>query len=299
MSAISVLILTRNEERDLPGCLESVAWSDDVHVLDSFSDDSTVAQAKALGARVTQRVFEGYASQRNAGLQLPFAHEWILMLDADERIPPNLAAEMRRFVSEVSPKVSAARLRRRDLWRGRWLHHAQMSPLFIRLVRRGRVHCEREVNEAYVVNGEVRDLQCPFDHYPFSKGLEHWIAKHNVYSRMEAELICRNAVPRPSLRLALFATDFHERRRHQKAIFYRLPGRPFVKFLYLILVRRAFLDGWPGIHYSALLAFYEYLIVLKTQELRERATNEADGAVADAPTLAVAPPGQREAGGVP
>lgn len=269
MSGISVLVLTRNEERDLPGCLQSVAWSDDVHVLDSYSDDATVERAKALGAHVTQRVFDGYASQRNAGLRLPFAHEWVLVLDADERIPLELAAEMRHFVSEVGANVGAARIRRRDIWRGRWLRHAQMSPFFIRLIRKGRVHCEREVNETYVVEGEIRDLQCSFDHYPFSKGLEHWIAKHNVYSRMEAELISRNEIPRPSLRLAFGASDFNERRRHQKALFYRLPGRPFVKFAYLVIVRRAFLDGWPGIHYAVLLAIYEYLIVLKTKELGE------------------------------
>src|SRR5215475_15062692 len=88
---ISVLILTKNEEQDLPGCLQSVAWSDDVHVFDSFSTDGTAAIAKARGARLTRRVFDGYASQRNAALHgLSFQHDWVLSLDADERVPEAL-----------------------------------------------------------------------------------------------------------------------------------------------------------------------------------------------------------------
>jgi len=299
MSGISVLILTRNEALDLPACLDSVAWSDDVHVLDSFSEDTTVAIAEASGTHVTQRAFDGYASQRNAGLRLPFVHEWILLVDADERIPAELAAEMQQFVRRAGPEVAAGRMRRRDIWRGRWLRHAQMSPFFVRLVRKGRAHYEREVNEVVVVAGEVHDLQCHFDHFPFSKGIEHWIAKHNAYSRMEADLIWRGAALRPSVRVALGGSDFNERRRHQKAFFYRLPGRPLLKFLYMMLVRRAFLDGWPGIHYSFLQAIYEYFIVLKTGELRDSTPVKADYIERDATTLGVAPLSGRRPGEAP
>jgi glycosyltransferase involved in cell wall biosynthesis len=296
MSGVSVLILTRNEALDLPGCLQSVAWSDDVHVLDSFSDDATAVLARESGAHVTQRTFDDYASQRNAGLKLPFAHEWILLLDADERIPPALAAEMKQFIREASAVVAAARMRRRDIWRGRWLRHAQISPLYIRLVRRGRVHYERQVNEVLVVDGEVHDLRCSFDHFPFSKGIGHWIAKHNTYSRMEADLIFRGAESKPSLSTALFASDFHERRRHQKTFFYRLPGRPLVKFLYMMVMRRAFLDGWPGVHYATLQAIYEYLIVLKTQELRDGASAAATPSEERSEVLGIAPTGPSGSG---
>ena len=115
---VSVLILTRNEEQDLPGCLASVAWSDDVHVLDSFSEDATVAIARQAGARVTQKAFAGYASQRNAGLALPFRHPWVLVLDADERVSAPLVAEMATFVEGAAPGTVAARMRRRDIWWG-------------------------------------------------------------------------------------------------------------------------------------------------------------------------------------
>jgi hypothetical protein len=220
------------------------------------------------------RAFDGYASQRNAGLQLPFRNEWVLLVDADERIPPELAAEMRQFASQATPAVAAARMRRRDYWWGRWLRHAQISPFFIRLIRRGRVHCEREVNEVMVVDGDIHELRHHFDHFPFSKGLDHWVAKHNLYSSMEAELIGRGQEAMPSWRVALFGRDFNRRRLHQKAIFYRLPARPLVKFLYLMLVRGALLDGAPGVRYAVLQSIYEYLIVLKTRELRDRVATE-------------------------
>ena len=267
MTGISVLILTKNEEADLPGCLESVLWSDDVHVLDSMSIDSTRQIAESQGARVTVRAFDGYASQRNFGLKLPFKHPWVLTLDADERIPPALSLELNQFVCAAPDSVAAAGIRRRDIWWGRWLKHAQISPLYVRLVRVGKAHYEREVNEVLVVDGAIEDAQEPFDHYPFSKGLGHWISKHNVYSQMEAQLIASGNVQKPSWRSAIFNNDFNERRGHQKAIFYRLPFRPFIKFAYMMLVRRAFMDGIAGIRYSILQSIYEYLIVLKVKEL--------------------------------
>ena len=277
MSNVSVLILTKNEAHNLAGCLQSIAWANDIHVLDSGSEDATVSIARAQGAQVSIRAFDGYASQRNAGLRLPFRNDWILMLDADERIPRELAEEIQEFITQAPPAIGAARMRRRDFWWGRWLRHAQMSPFFVRLLRRGRVRCEREVNEVMVVDGAIYDLRNPFDHFPFSKGLDHWIAKHNTYSSMEAELIFRGDVSRPSWRAALFGGDFNQRRLHQKAIFYRLPARPLVKFFYLMLVRGAILDGAPGARYAILQSIYEYFITLKTKELQDWREHEEAG----------------------
>lgn len=265
--SISILILTKNEEQDLPDCLASVAWSDDVHVLDSMSTDNTVQLAKNMGAIVTLRKFDGYASQRNAGLQLPFKHRWVLILDADERVPSALVDEMRQFISNAPEHIAAARMRRRDIWQNTWLKHAQISPYFVRLARVGRCHYEREINEIMMVDGDIANLQQAFDHYPFSKGLSHWLEKHNQYSSKEAETIAHNLNITPSWKTALFSRDFNERRVHQKAIFYRLPARPLIKFLYMLFYRRAFLDGWPGVQYAILQSMYEYQIVLKVQEL--------------------------------
>ncbi len=266
---ISVLILTKNEQVDLPGCLESVGWSDDVHVLDSFSTDATVQIAQTAGAQVTQRVFDDYASHRNAGLKLTFRHPWVLLLDADERIPPDLAREMQQMVLTATPETSGFRLQRRDFLFGTWLKHAQISPYYTRLVRPERSRYTRAINEVIEVEGQVVGLSYPFDHFPFSKGIAHWVAKHNVYSTMEAELIHRQqGLQDPSWAKALRDPDFHTRRLHQKALFYKLPGRPVVKWIYMMFVRRAVLDGFAGVTYSTLQSFYEYLIVLKTRELR-------------------------------
>jgi len=268
---ISILILTKNEERDLPGALASVAWSDDIHVLDSRSTDASVAIAEAAGAHVTQRDFDNYAAHRNFGFTLPFKYPWLLILDADERPTPTLSTEMQRVVRDVRNDVSGFRLRRRDFLFGTWLKHAQISPFYIRLVRPERSRYTRSINEVIEVEGTILDLAEPLDHFPFSKGIAHWIAKHNVYSTMEAELIHRQqGLQNPSWRTALRDPDFHTRRLHQKALFYRMPGRPIVKWCYMMFFRRAVLDGSAGVTYATLASIYEYFIVLKTKEIRHR-----------------------------
>jgi glycosyltransferase involved in cell wall biosynthesis len=267
-SKISVLILTRNEEQDLPGCLESVAWSDDIFIFDSYSTDRTEEIAHARGANFVQRKFDGYAAQRNAALDgLPFRHEWIFILDADERPTAELTQEMQRVVRTAADAVGGFRLRRRDFFQGTWLKHAQISPYYIRLVRRGKARYAREINEVLEVVGQVTDLKSPLDHFPFSKGVTHWVSKHNSYSTMEAQVIADGlAHKNASWKTALFGKNFHARRVAQKAIFYRMPARPLVKWLYMMFVRGAILDGRAGIAYANLQAMYEYMIVLKTRE---------------------------------
>jgi glycosyltransferase involved in cell wall biosynthesis len=265
---ISILILTRNEEQDLPGCLDSVAWSDDVHILDSESTDRTTEIARQRGATVTTRRFDNYAAQRNAALQLPFRHPWVLFLDADERPTAELSAEMQQAVAAAPANVSGFRMRRRDFLWGTWLKHAQMTPYYVRLLRVGHVHYKREVNEIVEVDGDIRELQSPLDHFAFSKGISHWIAKHNAYSSQEAELLANgDAIHGASLYQAFFARNFHERRVAQKAIFYELPLRPLIKWCYMMFVRGALLDGRAGVMYATLHSFYEFLIEVKCQEL--------------------------------
>ncbi|HEV2645259.1 MAG TPA: glycosyltransferase family 2 protein [Acidobacteriaceae bacterium] len=266
---ISVLILTKNEQHDLPAALASVAWSDDIHVFDSHSTDATVEIARAAGANVRARVFDDYATHRNAALAMEFKHPWIFLLDADERPTAELSAEMQRVVAEAPANTAGFRLRRRDFFFGTWLKHAQISPYYIRLVRLGTAKYTRAINEVLEVDGPIAELVHPLDHFPFSKGIAHWVAKHNTYSTMEAELIFREqGLANPSLRTALRDPDFHTRRLHQKALFYRLPGRPIIKWCYMMFVRGAVLDGAAGVAYATLQSIYEYMIVLKTRELR-------------------------------
>jgi glycosyltransferase involved in cell wall biosynthesis len=267
---VSILILTNNEEQDLPACLESVAWSTDIHVFDSFSTDRTVQVAREFGAAVAQRKFDGYATQRNAALtQILFKYSWVLILDADERVPHDLMVEISALFEGLDGNLCAYRIRRRDFLWGRWLKHAQISPFYVRLVRPEKVRYEREVNEVLLVDGPIGQLRESFDHFPFSKGISHWVDKHNRYSTMEARRCLEEQRNRIEFRwtAAFFSGDFSIRRYHQKGIFYRLPCRPLIKLIYMLLMRRAFMDGYAGISYAILQAFYEYLIVFKQREL--------------------------------
>src|SRR4051812_46838368 len=153
---ISVVILTLDEEVNLRACLESVRWSDDVVVLDSGSTDATVQIARELGARVEQRPFDDYARQRSHALGLEYRNEWLLMLDADERVPAELADEMLVAVGAVPAEVTLMRMRRKDHLFGRWIRGSSGYPTwFGRLMRRGRVRVERAINEEYLTDGRV------------------------------------------------------------------------------------------------------------------------------------------------
>jgi glycosyltransferase involved in cell wall biosynthesis len=276
--ALSVLVLTKNEEQDLPDCLKSVACSDDVHVFDSLSTDRTADIARAHGARVTQHPFDNYANQRNAALHgLAFKYPWVLVLDADERASAPLLGEIQAFLAAPPERTAACRMRRRDFLGNCWLKHSQISPYYIRLVQPSRVRYERQVNEVLRVEGDIHDLAQPFDHFPFSKGMRHWLEKHNAYSSMEARcfLDSQQGAVQFSWHQAFAARDFNERRYHQKELFYRLPLRPLLKFLYVYLWRRGFLDGSAGFTYATLQAIYEYMIVLKTRELRGQLSSTA------------------------
>ncbi len=159
-----------------------------------------------------------------------------------------------------------------------WLKHSQMTPFYIRLIRLGKVHYHREINEVLNVDGTVEDINGYFDHYPFSKGLQHWLHKHNQYSSMEAQrwIDEHKGGINFSVNKALFSRDFSEKRYHQKGIFYKIPGRPLIKWLYMVIWRFSFLDGQAGMANATLQAIYEYFIVLKTRELLQKGNQSSD-----------------------
>ena len=284
---VSVLILTKNEQLDLPGCLHSVRWSDDVHVYDSGSTDDTAHIAQTHGAHVVQRTYPNSAapfggdeaSHRNWGLRhIQFKHEWVLMLDADERATPALIAAMKAMLRAPSG-CAAYRIHRRDYFLGTWIRHVTPSPFNIRLIKPRAVRYERIINPVTIVEGEVGDMDAHFDHFPFSKGLSHWFSKHNGYSTFEAKHIVDGGRQGDDFKLskALFARDPNERRRHQKAVYYKLPLRPLVMFLGLYIGKRGFLDGRAGLVYATLRAIYEYMIVLKAEELQQQLNSDRTG----------------------
>jgi glycosyltransferase involved in cell wall biosynthesis len=272
----SILILTKNEEKDLPDCIQSLrSLSDDIHVLDSLSTDRTISIAQTFGARITRRPFDNWASHQNWALKhIDFKYPWVFYLDADERCSPELIQSIQSITS-CNSSASAFRVRRRDFFiDGTWLKHAQISPFFIRLFRPDRVRYERLVNPITIVDGSTEELQGFLDHYPFSKGIPYWVERHLKYADFEARQ-CLESTQDFSRTKALFSKDFHERRVHQKAWFYALPFRPAIKWMYMMFVRRAFLDGRAGMTYAMLQTFYEYLIVLRTRELKLSTSRES------------------------
>ena len=236
-----------------------------------MSEDRTVEIARAKGARVVQRRFDNYAAQRNAALgTVDYAHRWVLMVDADERVPPDLAAEIRSTVAQSPDAMALYRVRRKDHFLGKWLRRSSGYPTwFGRLVRPDRVRVEREVNEEYIATGQVGHLQAHLHHFPFNRGVAYWFERHNRYSTMEAA--AKLGLQRERIELgALFRGDPIDRRRTLKQLLYYVPLRPQIVFFYLYIVRLGVLDGRAGYHFSRMRAAYEMLIDLKVVESRRR-----------------------------
>ncbi|WP_404783321.1 glycosyltransferase family 2 protein [Altericista sp. CCNU0014] len=270
---ISILILTKNEERDLPGCLESIRWSDDIHLYDSYSEDSTVGIAQKFGAKITQRSFDNWSAHQNWGLaNIPFKYEWVFYIDADERVHASLIESIGQAINNPSQAFDAYRIQRRDFFMGAWLKHVQTTPYYIRLFRPQKIRYERLVNPVTIVDGSIGQLTGYLDHFPFSKGVGHWLDRHNSYSTFEAQQIYDNQINNETFNIlkAFTAKNFQSRRYHQKELFYRLPARPLIKFFILYFLKRGFLDGKPGFTYAVLQSIYEYTIILKVDELKNR-----------------------------
>ena len=268
---VSVLILTKNEQANIVRCLESVSWSDDVLVVDSFSTDRTVELVRAQGAKVLQNRFLDFAHQRNWGLQNGgLKHDWVLHLDADEVVSPALKDELLKAAKEN--RKSAFRLASKTIFQGRWLKYSGLYPSYqVRFGLRDKLrfhmvgHGQRET----LPPGEVGTLQEPLLHYSFEKGLSDWIERHNRYSTAEAQLLLQNdggMVFRWSD--AFSVSNPTARRRALKHLFAQLPFRPTLRFLYMFCFRLGFLDGRAGFTYCRLLSIYEYFTVLKIKEMK-------------------------------
>ena len=265
----SILILTLNEEANIAACIDSVSWADDIVVLDSFSSDRTCEIAKEKGAKVYQRKFDNFGSQRNYALDdIEFKHQWLFHLDADERFNSELGGECERVVA--LDEKSAYFVPNRIIFLGKWIKRCTQYPFpQVRLIKRG------EVRFAKAGHGQKEDaaergvghIHVGYDHFNFSKGLEDWIAKHNRYSSEEARLAAES--DRRSL-AECWSRDSMLRKRALKSWFVRLPCRPWIKFFYLYFVKLGFLDGRAGLVYCRLQMMYESMIAIKRAEHEAR-----------------------------
>lgn len=268
----SVLILTLNEEVSLPRLLARLAnVTDDIVVLDSFSTDATREIALRHGCRVFERSFDNERAQRAHANTLPFRHAWVYNPDADE-IPDDRLLEEMRCASLYENPASAYEVRFRNHLDGTWIRRSTDYPVWvIRFFRPTRLSFEREINLRYVIEGTVERFSGHFDHYPFAKGVEWWIEKHNTYSTKEAREALRfigEVRFGPALGRVFSAKTSKERRHALKEVSFFLPFRGTLRFFYSYVLRLGFLDGRAGLKYCALIAFYEFMIEVKIAEAR-------------------------------
>lgn len=268
-TGVSVLVFTLDEEENLPVCLDSLRWCDDVQVVDSYSSDATQRICAARGIAFHQHRFEGFGRQRNWALDnLDIAHDWVLVLDADERVPQELAAELQRIAAAPAPGIGAYRLRRRfHLW-GRWLRHSSLYPTWVvRFVHRRRV---RFVNRGHAETQEVDGAIGTLEGHLIDenhKSIEDWFERQNRYSSAEAEYELE--LERSSAGAATLG-DPLARRALLKSIAARVPCRGLVYFLYCYVLRLGFLDGADGLAFCRMKAAYQTMIAIKKHDAGKR-----------------------------
>jgi glycosyltransferase involved in cell wall biosynthesis len=282
---VSILLPVRNEAANLPRCLAALAWADEIFVVDSASTDGSQEIARRYGAQVVQFQFNGtWPKKKNWALEnLPFTHPWVLIVDADEVLPPEAEGEIRERVTEANPTMAGYWINRRFMFMGRWLRHAYYPNWNLRLFqhRLGRYEKltdvdtqsgDNEVHEHVVVQGETGRLRCEMDHYAFPS-VEVFVEKHNRYSNWEARVALDRFSRATSDRLQMGAVGW---RRRLKLLSLHLPCRGFLRFLYVYILQRGFLDGREGYYFARLHGIYEFLSAAKTYELKQRARREKE-----------------------
>ncbi|MEQ8768898.1 MAG: glycosyltransferase family 2 protein [Phycisphaerales bacterium] len=277
---VSIFIQTLDEEDNLPGLFDSLEGFDDVVVLDSLSKDRTKEIAQERGARWFERPYDGRGPHQNWAMDnIEFEHRWVFYLDADERMTPELRAEIERIADawdsgEMSKEKNspvAYWCGRKNMFRGRWLKHAMPPGHIMRFFQPPHIRFARLANPVPTVDGETGYLKEHFIHYNFSKGLNEWIQRHNRYSTYEAKETIRALNEQPLKLGNLFSSDSMTRRLELKNLSFRVPFRPTLKFLYFYFFKLGLLDGRAGYTYCRLQQMYEWQIVIKVQEMQREA----------------------------
>jgi glycosyltransferase involved in cell wall biosynthesis len=276
---LSVVLPVLNEEENLGDALRSVEGADQVVVVDSGSRDRTVEIAEAAGAEVVRFDYPGRGPKKKSwALQnLELRNEWVLLLDADERVPPELWREIEGVLA--NPAAADGYYVDRELvFMGRPMRSFRPN-WNLRLFRRGRGRIEdleladlpgtgdNEIHEHVVVDGEARYLSTPLLHDDY-RGLTAWLDRHNKYATWEAHLYRKfRREPLGAGPLELLRLDPFTRKRVLRRVWVRLPGRPLLRFVVWYVGRRGFLDGRAGFAFCVLMSYYEFIIGAKMREL--------------------------------
>ncbi len=277
---VSVIVAARNEEKNLPRCLESLRSIGEVYVIDSGSTDSTVEIARTYGAKVVQFHYQGgWPKKRQWAMEnLSLAFDWIFLVDADEALTPELAEEIRCAIQ--NPTIAGYYIALRMYFLGRVLRHGGAGFWKLSLFRRGKggYECrlkdqdvsmaDMEIHEHVVVQGATARLKNPLEHHNV-ESLSRYIRKHDEYSNWEAKVWSQRE-PNADLAPALFGNQA-QRRRWLKTRFLRLPGAPLWFFISRYVFGLGFLDGIPGLIYCGFQAVQVFHIKAKIYEMRRAA----------------------------
>jgi hypothetical protein len=235
MAEVSVVVLTRDEAENIAACLDTVQWADETLVVDSLSDDDTVEIARSKGARVRERPFDNYPLQRNAALEIA-SSDWVFFVDADERVTPELAREIRLVIGQGD--VDGWWVPRKNYIFGAWIRHAGWYPDYqLRLLRRGKARYDerREVHELVELEGQAGYLQNPLIHYNYST-VKEFRQKQDRYTDYEVRMLLEDG---------------------QRAKPWNFVLQPFRQFRWRYFTLRGYRDGWRGLLLSLLMAYYE------------------------------------------
>ena len=278
---VSVLIPAKNEEANLPACLESVAIANEIFVVDSQSSDRSIEIAEKFGAKVVQFDFKGgWPKKKNWALEnLNFANEWVLIVDCDERITPESWQEISEVIK--NPEYNGYYINRRVFFLGTWLKHGGRYPDWnLRLLKhqKGRyenLHTEEvantgdnEVHEHIILEGKAGYLKNDMLHIDF-RDIFQWLARHNRYSNWEARVyynLLKGQNEQGTIGANFFG-DAVQRKRFLKMIWIKLPFKPLLRFILVYFLQLGFLDGKAGYMYARLISQYEYQIGVKLYEL--------------------------------
>ena len=271
---LSLFVPCKNEEANLARCLESVSWVDEVFVVDSQSTDRTASIGQEHGAKVVQFEYKGgWPKKKNWALEnLPFSHEWVLILDADECLPPEAEEEIRKIITNPDEKHAGYWINRRYFFLGKSLKHAYFPNWNLRLFKHKHGRYEKitdlttdsgdhEIHEHVVVQGSTSKLTSIMDHHAFPT-IDSFVEKHNRYSNWEAIVESSSKDNESALQ-----HDAVKGKRRLRRIFRKLPFRPTLRFLYVYLWQGGILDGWPGYVFARLHAQYEFLSVAKAKAI--------------------------------
>lgn len=282
---VSVIIPVRNEGRNLPKCLQALPEVGEVYVIDSQSTDDTVEIARFHGAQVVQFHYKGgWPKKRQWAMDtLPLAYEWILLLDADEVITPELTQEIRSAIQ--NPGIHGYFILLRTYFLGRVLRHGDVGLWKLSLFRRGRGRYEcrlkdqdasmadMEVHEHVVVEGATAKLRNPLIHHN-GESLSRYIQKHDDYSNWECRVLLQNEGDK-ELPASLMGSQA-QRRRWLKRKLFTVPGSPVLLFLYRYVLRLGFLDGVPGLIYCGFQAVQMFHTKAKIYELKSKQRIQKD-----------------------